>query len=36
MYIYHLSNIQSASEDSGYGLFAYRIYEEFHLWEFLM
>ena len=27
MYIY----IQSASEDSGYGLFTYRIYEEYHI-----
>ena len=36
-YIY-ISNTQSASEDSGCGLFTYRIYEEFHinLWEFLM
>ena len=28
IYIY---DIQSASEDNGYGLFAYRIYEEFHI-----
>ena len=25
------SNIQSAPEDSGCGLFAYRIYEEYHI-----
>ena len=30
MYIY-ISNIESASEDSGCGLFAYRIYEEYHI-----
>ena len=30
----YLSNIQSVSEDSGCGLFVYRIYEEYHksLW----
>ena len=35
IYIYYISNIQPASEDSGCGLFAYRLYEEFHvnLWE---
>ena len=35
IYIYIYIYIQSASEDSGCGLFAYRIYEEFHinLWE---
>ena len=34
----YISNIQSASEDNGCGLFAYRINEEFHinLWECLM
>ena len=34
IYIY-ISNIQSASKDSGCGLFTYRIYKEFHinLWE---
>ena len=26
-----MSNIQSAFEDSGCGLFAYRIYEEYHI-----
>ena len=26
-----MSNIQSASEDSGCGLLAYRIYEEYHI-----
>ena len=31
-YIYiYISNIQSASEDSGCGLFLYRIYEEYHI-----
>ena len=25
------NNIQSASEDSGYGLFTYEIYKEFHI-----
>ena len=29
--IIYISNTQSASEDSGCGLFAYRIYEEFHI-----
>ena len=30
-----MSNIKSASEDNACGLFAFRIYEEFHinLWE---
>ena len=32
IYIYiYISNIQSASEDSGCGLFLYRIYEEYHI-----
>ena len=32
VYIYiYISNIQSASEDSGCGLFMYRIYEEYHM-----
>ena len=37
IYIY-ISNIQSVSEDKGYGLFTYRIYEEFpiNLCECLM
>ena len=31
-YIYiYISNIQSASEDTGCGLFVYRIYEEYHI-----
>ena len=32
IYIYtYVYNIQSASEDSGCGLFFYRIYEEYHI-----
>ena len=36
VYIYiYISNIQSASEDYGCGLFVYRVYERFHIniWE---